>query len=190
MKEIGVSDEQLKERWGEAVWAINAENYDSGTLEKAYNKIVPEWDKKNNPNRTREQKIELIKNALNRSQVATAVVKKTLPNLFSREKAAAWKESHELITKCASLKREDLQDIAAYINSTADKNIDIEGNKTYLIAAIKNVISTGLVDGDMSKGKIDSSDNSAALIRALKANRFLQSLKARINKPSKFLDKL
>lgn len=190
MKEIGVSDEQLKDRWGDAIWELNAANYDRGTLEKAYNKIVPEWDKKNNPNRTREEKIELIKAALNRSQIATAVAKKTLPNLFSREKAASWKEAHTLMQKCASLKLEDLQDIAAYINHAAEKNIDLNASKAELTQEIKNVVATGLVQGDMRAGNIDETDQSAALVRALKANRFLQQLKTKINKPSRFLDKI
>lgn len=189
LKELGVADEDLQRRWGKEVWALNAENYDRGTLEKAYNKIVPDWDKQKNPNRTREEKVELIKNALNRSQMATAVAKKTLPNLFNREKAAAWEEAHQLMTKCASLRVEDLQDIAAYINHAADKNIDIEGGKKYLANAIKSVVATGLVDGDITTGKVDESDTSAALVRSLKANRFMQELKARINKPSRFLDK-
>lgn len=189
MKELGVSDDQLKDKWGDAVWEINAAAYDRGTLEKAYNKIVPEWDKKNNPNRTREEKVELIKKALNRSQIATAVAKKTLPNLFSREKAAMWKEAHALMTKCASLTLSDVQDIAAYINFAADKNIDLNKQKTELVADIKNVITTGLVDGDMHSNKVDPTDKGAAIVRELKVTRFLQELKNRINKPSKFLDR-
>ena len=121
--------------------------------------------------------------------MATAVAKKTLPNLFSREKAAAWEEAHQIMTKCASLRLEDLQNIAIYINHAADKNIDVEGSKNYLAAAIKSVVATGLIDGDITTGKVDESDANAALVRSLKANRFMQELKSRINKPSRFLDK-
>ena len=189
LHDLGVPDKQLEEKWGASILAINAENYDKGTIEKAYNKIVPEWDKKNNPNRTREEKIELIKAALNRSQMATSVAKKTLPNLFSREKSAAWAEAHDLMQKCASMKLTDLQDIAAYINSAADKNIDLDGDKTYLIQAIKNIVATGLENGNVSSGKIDATDDNAAFVRALKTKRFIEGLKAKITKPSKFLDK-
>lgn len=190
LKELGVDDDQLRQRWGDAILEINAANYDRGTLEKAYNKIVPDWDKKNNPNRTREDKIQLIKDALNRSQMATAVAKKTLPNLFNREKAAAWKEAHHMLQKCASLQLSDLQDIATYINHAADKDIDVNGSKKELVAAIKNVITTGMVNGDMHTGAVDPADRSAALVRAVKATKFLQQLKEKINKPSKFLDRI
>lgn len=188
LKELGVSDETLKQRWGQAVLDLNAENYDRGTLEKAYNKIVPDWDKKKNPNRTREEKAELIRNALNRSQMAAAVARKTLPNLFDREKAAAWNAAHTTMVKCAALTLSELQDIAAYINAHADKQIDLEGDKSYLEQAIKSVVATGLIDGDMGSGKVDPSDEGAALVRELRVSKFLQGLKKKINAPSKFLN--
>ena len=81
----------------------NKENYDARVFEKAYNKIVPEWDRKNNPGRSREEKIDLIKNALDRSQVATNVVKKTLPSLFNMKKRASWVAAGELMEKVANL---------------------------------------------------------------------------------------
>ena len=97
LKDIGVSDDTMRRSWGEAVFNTNAAEYDSRTLEKAYTKIVPEWERKKNPNRSREDKITLIKNALNRSQMAAAVARKTLPNLFDREKVAMWNETHTLM---------------------------------------------------------------------------------------------
>ena len=190
LKDIGVSDDTMRRSWGEAVFNTNAAEYDSRTLEKAYTKIVPEWERKKNPNRSREDKITLIKNALNRSQMAAAVARKTLPNLFDREKVAMWNETHTLMQKCASLKLNDLQDIATYINAHAEQNIDINQSKEDLASAIKKVIATGMVDGDMSKGTINPADEGAALVRQLKATRFIEQLKAKINKPSKFLDRI
>lgn len=190
LKDIGVSDEEMKNRWGNAVFEANAADYDSRTLEKAYNKIVPEWDKKNNPSRTREEKIELIRNALKRSQMATSVAKKTLPSLFSRTKAASWKEAGESIEKCASMSKKDLQELAVYINTNLDKNIDLNASKQVLMEELRNVVATGLKDGDVAKSKLDSTDSGAAAVRVVRMHTFLSGLKKKINGSSKFLDNL
>ena len=190
MKDIGISDDDLRSRWGDAVFEANAADYDSRTLEKAYNKIVPEWDKKNSPNRTKEEKIEMVRNALKRSQMAASVARKTLPNLFNRTKAASWKENGMIMEKCASLSKNDLREIAIYVNQNGDKNIDVDAPKDVLVQEIKNVITTGMKDGDITKSKLDETDDGAAAVRAARAHAFLLNLKKRINKPSKFLDSI
>jgi hypothetical protein len=190
MKDLGVSDDDMRARWGDAVFETNAADYDSRTLDKAYNKIVPEWDKKNNPNRTREDKIALVRNALKRSQMAAAVAKSTLPNLFSRTKSAAWREGGQLMEKCASLTKKDMQEIAIYINENSEKNIDLNASREQLLKEIRNVVATGLKDGDLTKSKLDESDDGASAVRAARVHTFLINLKKKINKPSKFLDKI
>lgn len=190
LKDIGVSDDEMRRSWGDAVFETNAAAYDSRTLEKAYSKIVPEWERKKYPDRTREDKIVMIKNALNRSQMAAAVARKTLPNLFSRTKSAGWRDAHLFMQKSASMKLADLQDIATYINVHADKHIDVSLPKEQLVQAIKNTIATGMEDGSMQLGKVDYSDEGAQLVRQDKATRFIEQLKKNITKPSKFLDSL
>lgn len=190
LHDIGVSDDTLKKRWGNQIFETNAAGYDSRTLEKAYNKIVPDWDKKNNPNRTKEEKIELIKNALNRSQMAVAVAKKTLPSLFDRTKSASWLETGNIMTKCASMSLTDLKELAVYINENLNKNIDVSLSKKDLLTEIKNVVVTGLTDGDVRTNNIDKSDNGAASVRNLRMSVFLHNLKKKVNKPSKFLNSL
>lgn len=61
--------------------------------------------------------------------MATSVLKSTLPNVFDREKAAAWSRQGEIMSKVANLNTEQLQDIATYINASANKNIDINQTK-------------------------------------------------------------
>lgn len=132
LHDMGVSDEDLEQRWGKEILEQNKAKYDSRTLDKAYSKIVPEWDRNKNSGRTAEEKAKLIKESLERSQMATAVARRTLPNLFSREKAAAWREGGELMSKCASMSRTDLEDIATYINAAGEHNIDLDAPKSDL----------------------------------------------------------
>lgn len=178
LHDIGVSDERMEEGWGKDVLEQNKANYDARVFEKAYNKIVPEWDRKNNPGRSREEKIELIRNALDRSQVATNVVKKTLPSLFNMRKRATWTEAGTLIEKVANLNKEDLEDIANYINATSDMSIDTTADKETLEAQIKNVVRTGYTDPKESN--IDTSNSGTALVRQMSMKRALDKIKSTV----------
>ena len=132
LHDIGVDDDAMRERWGDEIFQINKESYDPRTLEKAYNKLVPEWDRKQHPSRELEDKITLIKNVLNRAQVSTQVIKNTLPNMLDKEKSRMWKQAGAIMSKVANLNAGQLQDIATYINQVADKHIDIEVSKDLL----------------------------------------------------------
>lgn len=178
LHDIGVSDERMEEGWGKDVLEQNKENYDARVFEKAYNKIVPEWDRKNNPGRSREEKIELIRNALDRSQVATNVVKKTLPSLFNMRKRATWTEAGTLIEKVANLNKEDLEDIANYINATSDMSIDTSTDKATLEAQIKNVVRTGYTEPE--DNNIDTSNSGTALVRQMSMKRALDKIKSTV----------
>lgn len=172
LHDIGVSDERMEEGWGKDILAQNKANYDARVFEKAYNKIVPEWDRKNNPGRSREEKIELIKNALDRSQVATNVVKKTLPSLFNMKKRASWVASGEVMEKVATLSKEDLEDIATYINAVSGKSININTNKTALEEQIKNVVKTG----HELQSNPDLSNPGVALVQQMNMKRVLDKI--------------
>lgn len=147
LKDMGTSDDELRKRWGDAVFEANAAGYDAKVLDRAYTKIVPEWDRDKNPSRSREEKAELIRRALDRSQVATDVVRHTLPNLFDREKAASWKEAGEGMDKAASMSRGTLEEIAVYINETMGTNIDPAAPKEQLVREIQNAVRTGNKEG-------------------------------------------
>lgn len=182
LHEIGISDEQLRSSWGDDIFEKNKEGFDNRTLEKAYQKIVPEWDRKQNPGRSRQDKVTLIKNALNRAQMASAVAKRTLPNLFDRTKSASWQQAGDMLVKIANLNTEEIKDVATYINEAMDKTIDIEQSKDAIETDIKSVITTGLLPEQAAIKGIDSSDNAAQLVRAIKQQRAFKGLQNKLNK--------
>ena len=172
---IGVSDEKLRESWGDEIFEKNKAGYDSRTLEKAYQKIVPDWDRKANPGRSDEEKVQLIKNALNRAQMTTQVARVTLPNLFDRTKNASWKDSGEVLEKCANLNREDLISVAEYINQAADKNIDTEATKEELENQIRNVVNFGSTTGEQTNDPI------VLAVQNIKNRKLMQNLKTKLD---------
>lgn len=176
LHDIGVSDDEMKASWGDEIFNKNKEGYDSRTFEKAYNKLVPEWDRKQNEARSPEDKVTLIKNALNRAQIATAVVKNTLPNMIDREKRASWRVNGEIMEKIASLDAADVQDIATYINTVADKNIDTEQPKQSIEQQIKNVITTGNEIGAFQPEE----DEGAKVVKQIQQMRMLKRLRNKL----------
>lgn len=176
LHDIGVSDDEMKASWGDDIFNKNKEGYDSRTFEKAYNKLVPEWDRKQHPARSQEDKATLIRNALNRAQVATAVVKHTLPNMLDREKRASWKQAGEIMQKVANLNTDDVKDIATYINAVADKNIDIEQSKASVEQQIKNVITTGNEIGAPNK----QPDEGVDMVKQIQQMRMLKGLRKKL----------
>lgn len=176
LRDIGVSDDEMRASWGDDVLAVNKKEYDPRVFEKAYNKIVPEWDRKNNPGRTREEKAVMIRNALDRSQISSKVAKRTLPNLFSQEKAASWRRQSAVLTKVASMSKNDLVDIGTYLNKALDKHIDTDADRDTLAQQIRNVVTTGLADGSAQ----DPHDDAAALVRQIQANRVFGKLEQKV----------
>ena len=176
LKDMGYDDEHLKDKWGSAVLEANAENYDSRTLDKAYNNIVPSWDRDKNPSRSNSEKVALIRRAFDRSQVATSVVKRTLPNLFDGLKAASWKAAGEVMEKTASMTLADLQDVATYINTVAGKDIDVNMSKEELKQAIVNTVTTGMSDTDPSTGMYDMSDPGVKIVRQIRMRRIMDKV--------------
>lgn len=177
MHDIGISDERLEDSWGKEILEQNKDKYDARVLEKAYNKIVPEWDRKNNPGRSREEKIELIKNALDRSQVASNVVKKTLPSLFDMKKRAAWRTTGEIMEKVSHISKPDLEDIATYINAVSGTHIDTTGSKQALEMQIKNVVRTG---HELEGADVDIENTGVALVRQMNMKRVLDRIKRKL----------
>lgn len=87
--DLGVSDEELERRWGPDVLAQNKAKYSRNTLDRLYKKAVPKWER--DDKRPAEEKAKEIRAAFDRVQVATTIMQNNLPNLFSAEKAAAWR---------------------------------------------------------------------------------------------------
>lgn len=176
MHDIGVPDEDLKKRWGDEVFQLNADKYDSRVLEKAYNKIVPEWDREKNPGRSREEKVTLINNALNRSQMAVSVAKSTLPTLFDSEKSASWRNNGYCIEKVASMTKSDLEDVAEFIAVVTGEPIQVDASKDELIRQVRNVVTTGHVAG----GTPDTSIAGVAAVREHHMQRVLDMINSKI----------
>lgn len=88
LRDIGVPDEQLGKMWGNDILASNQKKYDSRVFDKAYERLVPRFLKKQNA--SREDKVELIKKALDRAMVHETVARRNLPNMFNREVADDW----------------------------------------------------------------------------------------------------
>lgn len=86
LHDIGISDDDLKERWGEDVWKINAGKYDSRVLDKAYERLVPA--RLRIEAATREQKAEAVKQAFDKAAVNRFVAERTLPIMLGSKQAS------------------------------------------------------------------------------------------------------
>lgn len=89
LKDMGHDDDQLRQAWGDRVFEENAAKYDARVLGRAYRNLVPKW--KQLPGASRDDQAAAVKEAIESAQVAANVVKRTLPNLFDRMKAAEWR---------------------------------------------------------------------------------------------------
>lgn len=93
-KDLGVTDDEMERRWGPEVLAVNKKGYDSRAMERAYMKAIPKW--KRDASLPRADKAKEVLEAFSRAQVAETVLRDNLPNLYSREKAASWREQGKL----------------------------------------------------------------------------------------------
>ncbi len=103
-KDLGASDEELERRWGPEILEANREGYDPRATDRVYAKAIPKWQR--DATLTRAEKAAAVYEAFGRAQVAKTVLKDNLPNLFSREKAAAWRFAGAAIEKAAAMCRE------------------------------------------------------------------------------------
>jgi DNA-directed RNA polymerase beta subunit len=89
-RSLGVTDEELERRWGPEVLEANRKKYSSNVLDRVYVKAIPKWEREDTI--TAEEKVERIKESLSRAQAADVIMRRNLPNLYSREKAAHWRQ--------------------------------------------------------------------------------------------------
>jgi DNA-directed RNA polymerase beta subunit len=86
MKDMGVDEEELKNTWGEELYHVNASKYDPTAINRAYEKIVPAFQKRNageNPD-----KAAMLRDFFEKAQVHERVTKRNLPLKFDLEKRA------------------------------------------------------------------------------------------------------
>jgi len=116
-KDLGVSDEELARRWGPEMLEANKTGYSAQAIERAYTKAVPKWER--DEKLPIEDKVVAIRASLDRAQVAESVLRRTLPNLFSREKAASWR-----ISAAA-------HDLASGLDKSASFNVKLSPEEMY-----------------------------------------------------------
>lgn len=139
LHDLGVEDDTLANRWGSRVLDMNKAKYDSRTLDKAYERLVPAFKRKDGA--TQEEKAEAVKAALEETQVSRRVAQRNLPNWFDRSKSAFWREKRARIDlidewlgasmeKRADFTRSQVVRIAEFLNAELGANIYAEGRKT------------------------------------------------------------
>lgn len=89
LKDLGVGDDDLKERWGEGTWQKNAAAYNPRALAQAYKSLVPR--RAQEPDADRPRQIEQVKEALGRGQVLKHILQRNMSFLFDQTKAASLK---------------------------------------------------------------------------------------------------
>jgi hypothetical protein len=90
-KDLGVTDDEIKELWGEGTWAKNQQAYNPRTLGMAYSRFVPA--RLQIPGATVDQKRAAVLEAINKGTVLKSVVRRNLPELLDRQKRAAVADS-------------------------------------------------------------------------------------------------
>lgn len=73
LKDLGISDEDMREAWGDDILRMNAAKYDSRAIGKAFGKLVPDFARPEHSNDA-----DGVREALNRAQVAKQPVSRTL----------------------------------------------------------------------------------------------------------------
>jgi hypothetical protein len=100
LKDLGVSDDELVTTWGPEILDRNRKKYDARVFEKAFQRLVPAWQKRRlGDSLSQQQKAKAIRDALDGSLIDERVARTNLPNMFDRAKAAAWREEGESFEK-------------------------------------------------------------------------------------------
>lgn len=99
LKDIGVTDEEMERRWGPEILEANRKGYDQRAIDRVYAKAIPKW--RRDAALPRAEKAREVVEAFGRAQVARAVLRDNLPNLYSREKAASWRLQGRAMEKLA-----------------------------------------------------------------------------------------
>lgn len=81
LRDIGVPDKTLEQKWGSEIFEKNKQKYDARVLNKAYERLVPKFSQSSE--HSREEKINLIQDNMKQTKVDAKVVEKTLPRLFN-----------------------------------------------------------------------------------------------------------
>jgi DNA-directed RNA polymerase beta subunit len=149
LKDLGYEDEALARSWGDRILDINRSKYDKQTLGKAYAKLLPKY--KQDPQASREQQAQAVRDALERVEVHERVLRKNLPNWADRVKAASWAEAGEAreqlaenaraVIKTGAMTRTQVLELVRFLNSEHQAGI-VEGVKEEMEEAVVNFVRT------------------------------------------------
>jgi hypothetical protein len=88
LKDLGTEDKELEKAWGPEIFRANQMKYDVRVFDKAYDRLVPARQKK--LDKTKEDKVSSVRNALDSAQIHARVAQKNLPNMFDPKIASQW----------------------------------------------------------------------------------------------------
>lgn len=86
LKDMGHSDDDMKQAWGEGTWARNAKEYNPKAFKQAYTRMVP--PKLQEPDAPQLKQAEQLKEAFNRSQILQTIRDQNLPGAGDQVKSA------------------------------------------------------------------------------------------------------
>ncbi len=89
LRDLGVDDDDLEQRWGKPILDSNRAKYDKRVFNKAFEKFVPAWRRQQYG--THEEKQAAIKEALDAAQINESIAKRNLPLLWDRRKQAEYR---------------------------------------------------------------------------------------------------
>lgn len=130
LKDVGVDDAQLEQRWGPELLAVNRKAYDARVFDKAYARLV----RRPNLQATREDKAKAIKDALAGMRMDREVLARTLPNRLGLAKQAS-----------ARFDREDYEQLAHILNRRFRAGINPETTTDDLVAELKATLDAAQV---------------------------------------------
>lgn len=90
-RDLGITDEELAQKWGPDILKMNAGKYDSRVLDKAYGYLVPKAEQV--PEADRETKARQVREAMDRARVHGSVLRRNLPNALDPSVGGQWKQA-------------------------------------------------------------------------------------------------
>jgi len=80
-KDLGISEEEMREAWGDEIYDMNRKKYDARVFNKAYERLVSKYKRTDDADTSTKR--QAIMEALQQTKVKAEILEKTLPSLFS-----------------------------------------------------------------------------------------------------------
>jgi len=152
LKDLGIDDATLEKSWGPGVLAMNRDKYDIRALDKAYERMVPAYVRRDIKDPDRETMARMVRERLDEAQVNERVARTNLPNWFDRNKSASWglfftfgdlaQRYVDGTVKRADVTKTQLGLIIDFLNITHQAGISDTGKKEDMEAAILTFVES------------------------------------------------